>query len=399
MPDTTRLAGGHHPLDPESPDLLAARLTSEDTPFRAWAAVALTTAAAARYRAEGKRMAVELADWTPETGDLQHADLAAYSILERTGFLTEEQRGRLREALPLPFREPERRARLYRSSTYLYLLARGVGPTLGCAVDLVRVIDDEIEAATERPSPDLTELSLLVAARFELAEISPVGEEAIRRTTGRIAGAERSWEAAAALRWLLEMYNNRWPSGEVGDRLREVARSFVESAATMVPAPGDVRPAVAAMLLEVATRRNPEFKLVSRADEEAALVARLRNRRGFEAAAYLFVITVVVGGPMYAAVQASWFGALVGVAGALGLAVPLAVYALLVVLGRPRDTVSLGVGVTTGFLYWAVALYAGHAGEAGWLQVLGGEGALLALFPALATSFWAGVNAFRNRHG
>lgn len=333
----------------------------------------------------------------PATADLQHADLAAYALLEQAGFLSREQRDRLREALPFPHQERERRSRLYGSSLYLYLIARGVGAGLSCVTALVHVIDSEVEALTEASSPDLTDLSLLLAARIELATVDSISEDSVRRVTGRLAGADSSWEGAVVLHWLLEIYGSRWPDGGASDGLRQTALAYVERASSPSSPSGELRPVIAATLLETMTRHDPEFRLISRTGEEAAIAARLRARRWFEGAAYLFVVAVIAGWPMYAAVGAGWFTPLVGWAGALGLGVPAAAYALLVVMGRPRDTMVLGFGVSMGLLYWAAVLYAGFTREVDWLRALGGEGVLLALLPAALTSFWAGVNAAR-RH-
>jgi hypothetical protein len=333
----------------------------------------------------------------PLAKDLQHADYAAYALLEGLGFLGAEQRTRLRSTLPPPTADRRWRPKLYGSSVYVYLLARGSAEAGGVpyADELVRVAEEGLESMTAVASPDLIDLMLLFAARLEIAGEAPIPEETIRRVRGRVAGAQGSWEAAVALRWILEQYANRWPVGEEGATLRDVVTAHAGRWAAAAPA-GDARPVILAMQLELATRRDPEFRLVSRVSEEAALAARLGRRRWLEGVAYLFAISVLAGWPMYAAVSAGWFVPLVGWAGALGWGIPAAMSALLVVLGRPRHLVALGGGITLGLLYAGTALYAGWSHRPTWLSILGGEGALLELLVTVVAAVWAGVVAARS---
>jgi hypothetical protein len=263
------------------------------------------------------------------------------------------------------------------------------------ADDLERVVEDGLEAMTAVAAPDIVDLVLFFAARLEIAGVAPIPEETIRRVRGRVAGAEGSWEAAVALRWVLELYADRWPAGDEGAALRDVVSAYAGRWAATAPPSGDPRPVMLAMQLELATRRDPEFRLVSRAGEEAALAARLGRRRLLEGFAYLFTISVLAGWPMHAAVSAGWFPPLVGWAGALGWGIPAAMWALLVVLGRPRHLVVLGAGITLGLLYAGTALYAGWSHRPSWVSMLGGDGALIELLVAVVSAVWAGIEAAR----
>lgn len=384
------------PMGLAPPDVLTGQLTTADTPYRAWAAVALLTAAVPRHRAEGRRLVNELADSMQEAAQLQHADLVGYALLDGAGVLAPQQQEELRAALPRPNRERTRRAKLYGSSTYVYLLARGVGVTLAWRADLVRHIDEELERVIEHVAPDLVELALLVAARLELAGVIPLPDESLRRLRGRVMGAGESCAAAVALRWLLELYGARWPAGVDAESLRHALRTYAESAGSDIP-PADDRLALLAMQLEVGTRRDPEFRLTTRADRDAALAAHLGRRRVTEGAAYLLAIAVVAGGPAMAAVNAGWLVPMVGWAAALGWGIPAAVWATLVVLGRRRDVMVLGTGVVIGLAYAAMAFYAGGAHKATWMPHLVGEGAMLGLFSAVVSAVVAGVKAARTR--
>lgn len=387
--------GAPHGLN--STDFIVGQLASTDTPFRAWAAVALLTAANARHREEGQRVLIELADLMPQEAELQHADLAAYAMLDGAGYLSPEQQARLRSALPRPHADHLRRARIFESGTYTYLLARGVGTVLPWARDLVHHVDYELEGLTDRVSPDLVEVALLLAARIELAATVAVSEDALRRVRGRVAGAENSRLGGIALQWLLEVYHDRWPKGDDAGELLLTARRYVGRAASGLPPTVDDRVALLVMQLETLSRREAEYRLISRTDEEAATAARLGRRRWTEAAAYLLCVVVLSGGPMVMAVNAGWFDQRVGWAGALGVGLPAAVWALLVVLGRAPEVTVIGGSLTLGLLYFGAALYAGRLNKVAWLTFLADEGALIELVVAAVASIWAGVSARRRR--
>jgi hypothetical protein len=331
----------------------------------------------------------------PQGADLQHADLAAYALLDGAGFLSPEQQERLRSALPRPHAERLQRARLFDSSAYTYLLARGVGAALPWSTDLVRLVDHALDGLTDRVSPDLVDLALLLAARIELAATMPVPDDTFRRVRGRVAGAESSQHGAVALRWLLELYHGRWPGGDQAKELVETAGRYAGSAAGVLSTAVDDRPALLAMQFETISRRDAEYRLTSRAGEEAAIAARLGRRRWTEAAAYLVCIAVFAGGPMVAAVNAGWLEPRIGWAGALGLGFPAVAWALLVVLGRSREITVLGAGVTLGLLYSVAALYAGWMHKVEWMTFLAGDGALIELILATVASVWAGFSARR----
>lgn len=388
---------GDAPLGLMPPDGLAPRLANADTPYRAWAAVALLTADAPRHRAEGRRLATELADALPGISDLEHADLAGYALIDGAGFLPSVQQERLRGAVPLPHPQRGRRSKFYDSSVYVYLLARGTGSKLVWTSDLVRHIDEELSRLGESASPDLVEFALVVAARLELAGVAPIREETFRRLRGLVTGSPDSREGAVALRWLLELYGDRWPLGADAAALRQDVRVAAGRSASGYAPDADERLALAAMQLEVGTRRDPEFRLTTRADEFAVVARHLGWRRWSEGAAYLFGIAAFAGGPAIAAVKAGWFNPLVGWATALGWGVPAAVWAVLLVLGRPRDTMVLGTGVVAGITYASLALFAGWTHKATWMPSLAGEGALLSLFMAGVSSVVAGFKAGRQQ--
>jgi hypothetical protein len=82
----------------------------------------------------------------------------------------------------------------------------------------------------------------------------------------------------------------------------------------------------------------------------------------------------------------------VGWAGALGWGIPAAIWAVLAVLGRPRQRVALGSALLVGGGYALAALYAGWTRNSDWLTRLSGEGILVGVL--LGPIVTAGVSAF-----
>lgn len=375
-------------------DELTHLLAKADTPFRAWAADALLTAATSRHRAEGRQLANELADTLPGIADLQHAELAGYALIDGMGFLPPMQQERVRAAVPPLHPERGRRARLYDSSVYVYLLARGIGATLPWAADLVRYVDNELTRATGR-APDIVELTLLFAGRLELAGVSPVPEATLRSVRGRLSGAPDDPDAALALRWLLERYDGCWPAGREGTTLKQVARSYAEQSAAQARVPAEERPALAAMQLELGTRLAPQYRLTTEAEDLVRVSKQLGRHRWAAAAAYALLIAVVAGGPMWYSAHAGLISSAIAWAGAVGWGLPALVWLTLSLLGRPREVRALGTATTLGLLYWVLALLGGWAGRAEWLGFLGGSTAFIELALALIAAMWATANAAR----
>ena len=376
----------------QSPQALTSQLHMADTPFRAWGAVALLGAQSARHRAEGRRVATELADSMPTADGLQHADIAAYALLDRAGFLSPQQRDRLVSAIPPPNLNRDRRARFYSSSCYVYLLARGLGSRIQRAEDFVRVIDEEMESATNHGFPDLVDIAMLFAARLELRSVVSVPDETLRTLRGRVAGAVPSVEGAVALRWLLEVHESAWPEGIEGESLRKAMTSFVnDSRLDQIGA--QARAPVAAMTLEVDLRRDPEFRLVTRSDERAAVAAKLGRRRWFEGTAYVAIIFLAVSVPVLVAVREGRMPLVVGYVAAIALGVPAALFAIFIVAGREYDRRLLGTGFTAGLIYYCVATFVAWVQPRGWLEHVAGEGVVLTLLGTFITSLWAGATS------
>lgn len=370
-------------------------LSRTDTPYRAWAAAALLSSQHAHRRVQGKRLATELADQLPALQDLHHADLVTCAILDGVGFLSLLKQEEWRSVLPRPHRQRSSRSRLFQSSPYLYLIARGTGTGFMYASELAAVLDEEIDAITSSSTPDLVDLVLLLAARWELEGPASLREDRIRASTGRVAGAGLAPEGAIALRWLLEVYHGAWPEGQAAAQLRSAATSYVGELGTHSVGEPQARPVMTAMLLELSTRAEPQLRLVSQEEQETEIARRLGKRRWTEAAAYLFVIAAMAGGTMYSGVQAGWFGPVVGWAGALGFGIPAALLAVLTVMGRPRNVAVLGFGVSLGATYIAAALYAGATQSTNLLQALQAEGAIFELLIAVLTAFWGGRQSDR----
>ncbi len=374
---------------------LVATLATADTPFRLWAAVVLTTQGRGADHDTGQSWIAEAKERVPD--EPEHADIVAYGLLAEHGL----ERGsidRLVAAAPIPHADAGQRARLYQSPTYVYLLCRGLGRHLPWPDRLLNQLNQEVAGISTTGDPDVVDLILLTAARFELASSAgqalgqgDSGSSLLRIVGGRIAGGVRSTDACVAVRWLLERYGDTWPAGQEGAALRVVARGYVE-ACGQLPAAVPSRPAVSAMMLEMMLAATPRYQLFAVGEAERAARGR---RRAVETAAYTALITLAAGGPMAWLVTRCHLAIVAAVIAAVYAVAPSSLWAGLTVYGRPRSLEGLGAAFAFGLLYYGSLVAAAVLPLPGLMAVLLGDGTVLAVGVAVIAGLFVALQTAR----
>lgn len=368
-------------------------LAEADVPFRAWAATALLSAKSGGFAQRGREIASELADDAARVDALDHADLAGYAILAKTGLLRTEQIDRVLASIPFPHADRRIRSKFFGSSVYVYLFARGLGARYEHRDSLVRAIDDELVTATDRGEPDLFDLLLMFGARLELAAKS-VNNDLIRRVRGRVAAAPKTAIDSLASRWLLDLYQQKWPEQAEALSLRESLREFVQAAGTSSQH-YEARPAALAMELELIVRRQPHYQLVSREERDAMIASQLGVRRWTESGAYIVAIGTVLAVPMTYVSLVKALPPLVGWSSVLGLGIPVISLALRAAWGRAKQLAVHSPAIAGGAVYYAAAIYAAYF-DRSMIAHLTSEGILLAVGPIVLAAIFAPIRDSRS---
>jgi hypothetical protein len=371
---------------------LLTRLGSSDTPYRAWAAVALTHATDARHRPWGGALLRHLRDELPPlNADLEQGDLVAYAIIA-SECLTTEERTRIARALPLPHVEQAARSRFYDSPLYVYAAARWLATELPDAVRLATFAAESAAATAERAGTDITDLTLRLATVFELAGASPVPDALLRAVHARLVAQPGDPQAAIVLRWLLERYRPMWPATAPAKALRVMVEGYVEVDYPTSLTAEALRLEVAAMQLETVTVRSPEYRFVSRDQVAGEVSARIGRQRVAAALAYAFCLAVLcVVPPVWLALYDGlpWVSA---ASGALGLWVPAACWSTLAALGRRRRDGAFASAVALAVAYNVFAAYAALSEDPKLLD-FASKDALFAFIPVVITTVFGALPA------
>jgi uncharacterized membrane protein YhaH (DUF805 family) len=381
-----------HDFGPEASSLIA-KLHDTDTPYAAWAAIALSRSPDARYRAVGRNLAIRLRDQMPARDvDLEHAHLAGYAMLA-TEYLTAEQRTRIADALPAPHAQLASRSRFYSSPLYVYLSTRGLAADLPDPQRLAQFVSEDASATADHPGTDVPDLALRLATVFELASVLSIPTRLLRAFHARLVTSEDNAQAAIAVHWLLARYANMWSSSDEAVALHHAAVQFVEAHCPATVIVDTLSLKASAMRLETVALRANDYVLVTQETVRQAVSGRLGQQRIMASLAYAFSFAVLAAAPI-------WFvsrGRLppgVGVAASAGLWIPATLWAVLIAYGRRRHDRALGGAVALAMCYYVFAIYAAATGSASLLTIASTD-ALLTLIPVVVTTVIGALPARR----
>lgn len=377
---------------PDPVDALLARIRSADTPYQAWAAVALADAGDARHRPVGRAMAQALrADLPPRPSDWEHGDVACFALLADHA-LTREERQHVTGAVPPPHDDPGRRARFYASPLYVYLTARGLAGDLPDAERLAALVADDARQTAPRPATDLPSLILQLATALELGQVRPVEDGLLRAVHAQLITSAGEPEGAIAVRWLLEHYGGRWPASPDATALQAAAERYAGTYDPTAVAPDEMRPEVAVMRLETLAGRRADYRLLRAAHVTQEVAARVAQRRFTAAVAYAVSAAVLWGVPAWLLVDK--VGAAPGLTyGAAFMTwAPTTLWATLWEYGRLRRDGALAGTIALCLGYYAYVAYVALTG--GTLEITGKE-AVEVIAPVVIGTMFGAAPALR----
>src|SRR6185437_12923689 len=169
----------------------------------------------------------------------------------------------------------------------------------------------------------------------------------------RLVASAGNPDAALSVRWLLNRYIDRWPSGPEATTLRRAAEEFVERYAPITADVSGLRLEVAAMQVETAVLQPPNYRLVSDAIVQREVNARLTRQRLANALVYAAMLSVVCGIPAWWLVVRSGLPVVAAIAAALGLWLPVAAWSTLAHFDR-RPSIELPGAVAFAVIYYVI---------------------------------------------
>jgi len=348
--------------DQNAVDALLARARAADTPYQAWAAVALVHAGDVRHHQVGRAIMNALRTELPTTpSNWEHGDVACFAVIADDA-LTQQERRKVAESVPPANDATELRARFYSSPLYVYLTARGLAGDLPDAARFAALVAAEAAHTAARPATDLPSLILQLATALELTPILTVNDSLLRAVHARIVASVGEPEGAIAIRWLLEHYIGRWPSSRDAVDLRKAAERYAAKFDPTAIEPAQLRPEVAVMRLETLTAGAVSYRLVRAADVQREVAANLRHRHLIAAGAYAASLAMVWGGSAWVLV------AMAGVARGLAWGIafvawaPSTLWATLWEYGRLRRDGALAGTIALCLCYYSYIGYVALTG-------------------------------------
>jgi len=355
---------------------LLTRLKNADTPYRSWASVALLHAPNAPYHLTGRAWAAELLKVMPAAGeDLEHSDLACYAMLS-ADLLSAAARARVAQAIPQP-NPVVRRARLFESPLFVYLVARGLGAEMPNRAEFVTFVVSGALVAAERTGAHIPGLMLQVATVFEIAPVSEVPDSLLRAVHARLVASDGGAHAAVAVHWLLERYKNRWPSSAEAGELRRAAEHFVELHPPVAIDVSALGLDLTVMRLETATLSDRRYRFVSDENMRQEVNERVTQRRWLIACMSIVSIGALCAIPAYFLVTHWALPTATGIAATILLWSPLACWSTISTFGRRRRDGPLIGGTAMGAIYYVAVGIAAVTRNPDFLKITKGSGLLL----------------------
>lgn len=359
------------PGSSDTVEALLSRVRGVDSPYQAWAAVALMSASSSGLQEVGAQIAARLQEELPV--DLEHGDLVCCALLRQVA----QPGARCQEVtalLPVPHLDRVGRSRLFDSPLYIYLITRGLVRELPWGPTLAALVAHDAQDAAEDPGSDLTRLVFHLATLLELRQRSSAPSALIRQIRARIIISSGDPEEAIALRWLIERYRSWWPAGSDAAELLTTCTDYVGKHFCLRD-PRALRPHVAVMLLETLAGEEHSYRFLSEADVEREVSARLGPRRAAIAVACVIAAGVLAGAPQVVGVWLWDLSPWMAVVATISLLIPIGTWIVQGLYARPRQE-KLWIGLILGLGYYGAALYASVADDAQVLELLGGESSL-----------------------